>query len=106
MKVSGLNLNMNIQTYHREDARFVQEENGFYSTTLTNLPAFREEPRMPPEDQVRAWMLVYYLFEAKLPPVLYWPKLGRELFNDSKSLIKVSDDIKKASAQVIGDAAT
>jgi hypothetical protein len=37
---------------------FMPEPNGFHSLTYTNMPAFHEEPYMPPEHEVRSWMLV------------------------------------------------
>ena len=43
----------------------VKEKNGFYSMTMTNMPAYREEPRMPPEDQVRTWVLIYYTLSCR-----------------------------------------
>ena len=51
---------LRAQTFHGTNSPFVKEKNGFYSTTMTNMPALKEEPQMPPEDQVRTWMLVYY----------------------------------------------
>ena len=36
------------------------EPNGLHSLTYTNMPAFHEEPYMPPEHEVRSLMLVYY----------------------------------------------
>ena len=88
------------------NAQFVQEKNGFYSTTMTNVPAFHEEPRMPPEDQVRTWMLVFYQLERNKKPDEYWSQLGKEQFEKVKPRLKVNDDIKKASVAAIGDAST
>jgi hypothetical protein len=34
---------------------FVQEDGGFYSTTMKNVPAFREEPRMRSEYDIKPW---------------------------------------------------
>jgi len=59
---------------------------------------------MPPEDQVRTWMLVYYSFDKPSPPTQYWARLGKELYEESKSSLKVNDDIRKAAAAAIGDA--
>ena len=59
---------LRAQTFHGTNSAFVKEKNGFYSTTMTNMPALKEEPQMPPEDQVRTWMLIYYTRENKLVP--------------------------------------
>lgn len=41
-------------------AKFEKAKNGFYSVSLTNVPAYRDEPGMPPEDEVRSWILLFY----------------------------------------------
>src|SRR5258705_8067091 len=95
---------MRIKTFHANPTPFAKEKDGFYATTLENVPAFREEPRMPPEDQVRAWMLVYYSKDEKEDPKSFWKKLGKQKYESSKGLMKVSDEVKSASTQAIGDA--
>lgn len=95
---------MRVQTFHGDFKPFVKEKDGFHSITLANVPAFREEPLMPPEDQVRTWMLVYYSEDKNLTTEKYWPAVGKDSYNEYKSLIKVNDDIRKASAELTADA--
>jgi uncharacterized protein DUF3857/transglutaminase superfamily protein len=97
---------MRAQTFHGINSPFVKEKNGFYSTTMSNMPAFAEEGSMPPEDQVRTWMLLYYTREEKSVPEKFWKDWGKELYDLHKSDIKVNDEIRKASAEGVGDAAT
>lgn len=97
---------MRVQNFHAQNSPFQKEKNGFYSTTLSNVPAFREEPRMPPEYSVRPWMLVYYSPDRKLEPARFWKEYGKEVYEESKSAMKVSDEVKQAAAAAIGDAAT
>lgn len=97
---------MRMQPFHGRNTPFVKEKNGFYSTTMEKVPAFHEEPRMPPEDQVRPWMLVYYTEDTKLAPDQYWKEKGKEFYEVFKSRTRMSDDVKKAAADAIGDAAT
>jgi hypothetical protein len=73
---------------------------------MTKVPAFHEEPRMPPEEQVRPWMLVYYTQDNKLAPDKYWKQFGKDLYTEYKSAMKPNDDVRKASAEIIGTAAT
>ena len=61
---------------------------------------------MPPENQVKTWMLLFYSRDKAVPPQEYWPRLGRELYEALKSGMKVNDDVKKATAGAIGDATT
>lgn len=97
---------MSYKTFNGEAPPPVKDKNGFYTTSMTNVPALHEEPRMPPEDQVRTWMLLFYTKEKSLTPDVYWPKLGKELYESFKSSVKVNDDIKKAAATAIGDASS
>jgi hypothetical protein len=85
-----------------------KEKNGFYSIAMTNMPAFREEPRMPPADQVRSWMLLYYSREElmKAPPMLFWALWGKIIYDVHKSDIKVNDEVKRAVTEAVGDATT
>src|SRR6266850_4317990 len=99
-------IGMNARTYHGNTTPFVKEKDGFYLTTMSNVPAFREEPRMPPEDQLRAWMLVYYTLDENLPAEKLWPKVGREVYDTYKPILKPTDEIRKATAEAIGDAST
>lgn len=88
------------------DVRFVDEADGFHSITMKNVPAFHEEPRMPPEDQVRPWILIYYTREFSSSQAAYWTNFGTSYDEAIKSLMKVNDDIRKASTEIIGNAST
>ena len=104
LSLPGFPFGMRVQTFRAQHSDFVKEKNGFYSTTVTNVPAFHEEPRMPPEDSVRPWMLVYYSEDRKLTGEQFWKQVGKENFERNKSRLKVSDEVKQAAAAVIGDA--
>ena len=105
-KVYGNARAMRFQTFHMDVPKFEKEKDGFYVTTQTNVPAFREEPRMPPEDQVRRWMLVYYTADENPDPKSYWKGIGKVLNDVFKENVKVNDDVKKAAAEIVGDAQT
>lgn len=94
---------MRVQSFHANLSPFVKDKGGFYTTTMSNVPAFREEPRMPPEDSIRPWMLVYYSEDRKLTPDSFWKEFGKERFERNKPLMKVSDEVKQAAAEAIGD---
>ena len=104
LSIPGFPFAMRVMTFHGTNTPFVKEKDGSYSTTMEKVPAFREEPRMPPEGQVRPWMLVYYSEDKKLEPAQYWKEKGKEFYETFKSRTKMSDEVKKASADAIGDA--
>ncbi|HVP46649.1 MAG TPA: DUF3857 and transglutaminase domain-containing protein [Bryobacteraceae bacterium] len=80
---------------------FAKEPQGFSSLTATNMPAFHEEPYMPPEHEVRGWMLVYYAENKQFTPDKYWKAQGRELYQDYKARMKVDGEVKKTAEQVM-----
>lgn len=106
LKPSSMLGAMNTYTFNGQNPNFVKEKNGFYSTTMTNLPSFREEAYMPPEDKIRTWMLVYYTQESKVDPQKYWANIGRINYEAFKPYMKVNDDVRKATNDAMGSAAT
>lgn len=101
----GFTMSMRAQTFHAGMTPFQKEKDGFYSMTLNNIPAFREEPRMPPEHAVRPWMLVFYS-EGSKGAAQVWRDYGREIYESHKSGMKVNDDIKRAAAEAVAGATT
>jgi hypothetical protein len=99
-------LGMRYRPFNTGNERFVKDKDGYSRLTLTNMPAFREEARMPPEDEVRAWVFLFYSAEDKLDPDKYWKELGKKYYEVVKDLMKVNDDVKTAAATIIGNATT
>ncbi|HWX39669.1 MAG TPA: DUF3857 domain-containing protein [Blastocatellia bacterium] len=97
---------MRAQMFHGQNTPFVKEKDGYYSTSMSNLPAYREEPRMPPEYETRAWMLVYYSEDKKLTPEKFWPNYAKETYERHKSSMKVNDDVRRVATTVIGNASS
>ena len=93
-------LDFRTKAFNMENTPMVPEKDKRFSYSMTNVHAFHEEPHMPPEDQVRSWMLVYY------QPPLYATSLIRGAYDDYKSRTKVNDNIKRAAQAAIGDAST
>lgn len=68
------------------------------SYTMTKVAAFHEEALMPPENQVRPWMLAYYD-----PPMA---NFYGGFYEENKSRTTVNDEIKRAALAATGDAST
>jgi Domain of Unknown Function with PDB structure (DUF3857)/Transglutaminase-like superfamily len=102
------NASFNGITLHGQSSPWKKEKDGFYMTTMTNMPAVREEANMPPEDEVKTWMLVFYqkVMVDKPSPQKYWLDLGKEYYERNKSLIKANDDVKQMAASLTADAKT
>ena len=93
-------------TLHGNSSAFVKEKDGFYSTSMTNLPALHEEPHMPPEKQLKIWMLIYYTKDDKLDAEKYWLELGKRVYENTKSLLKVNDEVRQVATATTADAKT
>ena len=98
----------NSITLHGQSTQWVKEKGGYYSTTMTNMPAVHEESRMPPEDEVKTWMLVYYqkAGKEKQVPEKYWTDLGKDYYDRTKSLIKPNDEVKQMATSLTEGAKT
>jgi hypothetical protein len=104
--VEGKLAGMKSMTFHGQTTPFARQPNGFHLTTASNVAAFKEEPRMPPEDQVKAWMLLYYSSSEKKNPMDYWKMIGKQNYDLLKGQMKVNDEVRKAAAEIIGEAKT
>lgn len=83
-----------------------KENDGFYAITLTNVPAFHEETHMPPLDQVREWLFVYYTVYRTVDPAPYWRDHAKFMYERSNELLKVDDEVRRAAAEAIGNVTT
>jgi len=51
---------LNFSFENMPEMRFMRDGEGFYVGMRENVPAFKEEPQMPPDDEVRQWVLLSY----------------------------------------------
>ncbi len=94
------------QGFNVGDMKFEKDKNGFQRATMNNVPAFREEPSMFPEDEVRSWIYIYYSNAAVTKPAEYWKNVSKNAYDISKSSFKPNDEVKKVTAEVISGATT
>ena len=106
ISLPGFPYGMRAQTFNGSNTPFQKEKDGYYSTTMSRIPAFREEPHMPPEYSVRPWMLIYYTEDHKLDPARFWKEYGKRVYESAKSEMKVGDDVKRKAAELVAGAAT
>src|SRR5229473_3512312 len=69
-----------LQMFNAKLPPMQKEKDGFLSLTLSNVPAFHEEPKMPPDDQVKVWLFVYYTKYDKIDPPRYWHDHAKFLY--------------------------
>jgi hypothetical protein len=91
-------------TFHGPTTAFKKEKDGFYSLSMSNMPGVYEESRMPPEDEIRTWILVYYTKDEKIDPPKYWNDFGKRFYDETKALLKVSDEVRQMATTLVADA--
>jgi len=97
-------MGMRYLPFRLGEGKFLKDKDGFYKFTASNMPAFREEPKAPPEDQLRSWVFLYFSNETNNDPEKYWKEYGKRTFEVLKDLTKVDSEVKTAAATIVGDA--
>ena len=97
MGMASLGMNVSL-------APFAKEKDGYFVTSASRIPAFKEERDMPPEAMVRPWMLVYYSLSQGEEPHRYWESYGKRLYQGYSGAIKVNSEIRAAAAAAVKDA--
>lgn len=107
------------QPYNFSDTKFYKDDKGFYLAERKNIPAFKEEPRMPPENSVRPWILlqgfsvnytsvsdfgVSFVIKDPTNPSSFWGSVGRERMGLTKYMNKPEKDILKAAQDITAGA--
>jgi hypothetical protein len=95
---------MGIWPFNCQPSPIVLENDGFSSTSLENVPAFREEPMMPGEGSVRPWVLIYYHDDGKREPEKYWSGIGKHQYSELKEAMKSSGELKSEAAEAVKSA--
>ncbi|MEO6393368.1 MAG: DUF3857 and transglutaminase domain-containing protein [Pyrinomonadaceae bacterium] len=88
------------------DVRFVDEKDKFRRITVNNVPAFHEEPQMPPENEVRPYMAINYSVNNMFSGEFYWALLSRSYAEGTKDYVKVNDEVKRTAAEVTSGVST
>ena len=108
-----------VQSYNFSGTKFIKDKNGFYLAQRQKIPAQKEEPSMPPEDNVRPWMLLTgsrmsvtsaspfsVSFAIKDPnnQAGYWGAVSVDWAPVTKMMAKPGDEVKKLAEQVVAGA--
>ena len=100
--------NVKYLTFNMNDNKFIKDKNGFYRATMENVPAIKEEAQMPPEDEIRSWLLLYYTDYIKSDSNDFWSRAGGYIARtyDIKDTLKPGKDLKAAAAEITAGAST
>lgn len=100
--------NTKYLTFNMNGNKFIKDKNGFFRATMENVAAIKEESQMPPEDEVRSWLVLYYWDDLKDNSSDFWSKAGGVIVRnwDIKDTLKPGKDLKTAAAQITAGATT
>jgi hypothetical protein len=100
--------NVRYLTFNMADNKFVKDKNGFYKAAMENVPAIKQEPQMPPEDEIRSWLLLYYSSQAKQTSMDFWARAGGYIARkwDIKDTLKPGKEVKAAASEITNGATT
>ncbi|MDQ3801724.1 MAG: DUF3857 and transglutaminase domain-containing protein [Acidobacteriota bacterium] len=96
----GMFLNFNFR--NMPQIRFIGGTDGFYVGTLANVPALKDEPYMPPEDEVRRWARLYYGGNSSFT----WAIFGYQVQESFAKIIKPTKEINQKAAELTAGATT
>lgn len=97
------NMTLSPRFFNMQELDFVRDhsEDGFFVVTKTNVPAYKEEPYMAPEDAVKPWALLSYSSYRNS-----WSSMGRSLTFAVESITKKDKAIQRKTLEVTRGAAT
>lgn len=94
---------LSFNSYNMPDTKFVEGRDGFQSATLTNVPSYKEEPYMPPDDEVRKWVYLQY---QNFGTFFQWGMLGFRWQPLIASMKKPKKDVKAKADELTAGLAT
>jgi hypothetical protein len=97
------------KSYNMPEVTFVKDPNdkGFSYATVTNVPALKDEPFMPPTDEVRCWVYFSYRRKGTDSPegdTKVWQELARNYLPWVKALSQPSKKIKQKVDELAANA--
>ncbi len=91
------NASLTFNSYNMEETRFVEDQKGFRVATMTNVPAYKEEPYMPPDDEVRRWV---YLSYQGIWSLLQWNIVAQRWEFILSKFAKPTKEVKAKAAEL------
>lgn len=96
---------MHYQRFNMPDGvDFVDEKKGWHRLTMNNVPTARTEPMMPPPNEVKPWVKLYYSSESAANVVNYWVAFGYEAGRSLSWQLTPNADITRVANEIVGDA--
>jgi hypothetical protein len=89
-------MTLNFDFHNMPRTEFRPNDDGFYVATLKNVPAFKPEPQMPPDEETRSWV---YLSYRTIGGSFAWGMFGSKMGIAFGQITEPTDEVRrKASA--------
>jgi len=95
---------MYILPFNCKPTKLQQGRDGWTETTVTDVPASRDEPYAPSDPNVRPWALLYYRPSGSRDPQKYWNDEAKKTYNDFKGSLKLDAEQKAAATEAVAGA--
>lgn len=95
-----LGYRMRTQNFNVEHSGFEDEPRGYFGFAVHDVPALVSEPYMPPEDQVRGWILLFYSPKINLDREKFWRSEGKDLAKEFGDYLQTGGDVKKKAEEL------
>lgn len=91
-----------VLSFNMQNSGFQKDKGNFYRATLENIPALKAEPHMPPEDEVKSWMLVYYTSYQKDTATDFWSRAGGRIVKtfDVKTTLRPGKELTAKATEL------
>ncbi|MGA2434519.1 MAG: DUF3857 and transglutaminase domain-containing protein [Bryobacteraceae bacterium] len=96
---------MHMFPFNCENLPWKPEANDYSGVEYDNVPAYKKEPNMPPEKQVRGWMLIYYT-ETEQKTDKYWSWYANRVASRFNPLMKANGPIRDKAKELTAGAST
>jgi hypothetical protein len=99
----GMTLGYNY--FNMPDTRFIEDpsDKGYYVATMTNVPAYKDEPYMPPDDEVRKWVYLQY---QTLGSMFSWNNVSRNYSMLLTEFAKPTKLVKQKASELTANTGT
>ncbi len=78
-----------------------QNRDSSFSLEMQEIPAFKQESHMPPEEEVQTRVEFFYFAQNPETPEKFWKRVGQELHQGAEDYIGNRGGIKQAAAQLV-----
>ncbi|HYJ33680.1 MAG TPA: DUF3857 and transglutaminase domain-containing protein [Candidatus Binatia bacterium] len=106
LEIPGSDLQFRISSFHGPTPSFDDAPGGFHVAEFRNVEAFHSEPRMPPENAVRHWILLQYRSGIEPPPTEAWKRYAKTACESWGPRLRSDGAVKKAAADAVAGASS